>query len=151
MIQRIQTVYLIIVAGIMLATLFLPLGYIIVGLDVQLFNVFGIHSMAQPRELIIPWTLYYLPVCTVFFAILTLFFYKKRKLQINLCYLTLFSILLFYVFLFMYTYVPGERYALNITFVVGVVLPLVASVFGILAIRGIKKDEKLVRSLDRLR
>lgn len=151
MIQRIQTIYLVIVAGIMLATLFLPLGYLILGVDLQMFDVFGVHTMPETKEIITPWNLFLLPICTACLAIITIFFYKRRKLQINLSYLTLFSIALFYVFLFFYTYIPGIRYGSNITFVIGVVLPLIAAIVEILAIRGIKKDEKLIRSLDRIR
>lgn len=151
MIQRIQSVYLIIVAGLMLAMLFLPLGYVVVDLNIQVFNVFGIFSMTEPKVQVTPWALYLLPICSAVLSLITIIFYKRRKLQVNMCYLIIFSLLLFYVFLFMYTYVPGERYATNIEFVVATAFPLVSIILEGLAIRGIKKDDKLVRSLDRIR
>jgi hypothetical protein len=39
----------------------------------------------------------------------------------------------------------------QISFKTGVVLPLVAIILDYLAIRGIKKDEALIRSIDRIR
>jgi len=151
MIQRIQTVYLLIVAGLMLAMLFLPLGYVNQGLNIEMLDVFGLHAMDADATLVTPYTLYYLPICSGILALITIFFYKRRKLQINLCYLTIFSLVLFYVFLFMYIYVPGGKFPYNVEFVIATVFPIIAIIIEFLAIRGIRKDEKLVRSLDRLR
>ena len=83
---------------------------------------------------------------------LIIFFYRNRKKQINLCYLTIVIILGFSFWL-----VQTAKNALgDITlqfgnYGIGVILPSLAILFIILALRGIRNDEKLIRSADRLR
>ena len=125
MIQRIQTVYLFFVFCLMATLVFIPFSSsLMVSIDA---------------------------VAVAVLSLITVFLYKKRKLQINLCYLSLLLLVLIYIldFIFERQYLPfaelfrSDRY----TFI----FPFISIAFTYLAIRGIKKDEKLVRSLDRLR
>jgi FtsH-binding integral membrane protein len=85
-------------------------------------------------------------------AILCIFLFKKRKLQFRLSVLgVIFSI----GFLFI-EYLKVEEFKktnniLSGSYQIGALLPVVMIIFFILAARGIYKDEKLVKSLDRLR
>ena len=125
MIQRIQTVYLLLTFCLMAILVYFPFS-------------------SSPTMLISAGVIALL-------AFITIFLYKKRKLQIKICYL----ILLLLVVLYVLDYISGRQYlpltelfrTIRYTFV----FPLVAGIFVYLAIRSIKKDEKLVRSLDRLR
>lgn len=84
-------------------------------------------------------------------SLIALFFYKKRKIQLKITLtviiLTLILILLVIYYAFSATDgfqavpVPGYK----------MFLPLLILVFGILAYRGIRKDENLVSSYERLR
>lgn len=149
MIQRIQTVFLLLIAGLMLAILFFPLGCIVSPHDPLMIDVRGIHG--PDGSLVSEWALYILPVCSALLSIVSIFLYKRRKLQINICYLTIFSMVMFYVFFLMYTWTPGQSYAHDIRFYVTILFPAIGIILEFFAIRGIKKDEKLIRSLDRLR
>jgi len=124
MIQRIQTVYLILIASIMLALAFL--------------------SFENTAMLLIY-------VSIGIFASTTIFHYKKRPLQIKLCYLVLGLIIASYAISFVTSGFPTKESFCNITSIVLIVSPLVAFIFDLLAIKGIKKDDKLVNSLNRLR
>lgn len=86
-------------------------------------------------------------------ALICLFLYKNRKLQFRLSVLgVIFSI----GFLFLEYYVvenvfKPEKNVQTGSYQLGALLPLVMVVFFFLAARGIYKDEKLVKSMDRLR
>lgn len=85
-------------------------------------------------------------------ALVNIFLFKKRKIQVKLGHITTFLILFFYITAAVYFYSVGNRMGLGIESVLyGIILPVVALIFNLLAIKGIKKDEKLVRSLDRIR
>jgi hypothetical protein len=81
-------------------------------------------------------------------ALVALFLYKNRPLQLRLsfagCILSVINIILYY--LQTQKFVAGEG-SYNITAIVTLLVP----VFFLLAARGISKDQKLVKSLDRLR
>lgn len=86
-------------------------------------------------------------------AFVNIFLYKKRKQQIKICLITALLIVFYYVTTMVYltTYlnkIPTE-YTLSIQF--GIIIPVVALILDLLAMNKIKKDEKLVRSLDRIR
>ncbi len=124
MIQRIQTIYLILIAGIMLAMLFLSAA------SIPMCIIYGITGLL---------------------AFASIFYYKKRALQMQICYLVLGLIVLSYVVSFILFGIPTAASFSNTNSIIVIVLPLIAIIFDLLAIRGIKKDDKLVRSLDRLR
>jgi len=81
--------------------------------------------------------------------LITIFLYKKRKLQMALCWLSLVPV----IFAFCYTYfrwaTTDETY--DTIFYYGNISLGVSVVFILLAWFFIKKDEELVKSLDRLR
>ena len=47
--------------------------------------------------------------------------------------------------------IEGDSYELDVAYFIGMAFPLVNLVLEILAIRGIKKDIELLKSVDRLR
>ncbi len=81
-------------------------------------------------------------------AFIAIFLYKNRKLQLRITFSAL-LISIINIVLYYYQaqkFVAAER-SYSITAMAAVVIP----VFLLLAIRGIYKDHKLVKSLDRLR
>jgi len=129
MIQRIQTIYLLLILGLMASMLFLPIA------DIDSFS----------------WTLFAECSFTALLSLVTIFLYKKRKLQIKICYGILGLLILSYLIIFFNFWLPNYTSEAVVAFKIPVVFPFFAIVLDILAIRAIKKDEKLVRSLDRLR
>jgi len=130
MIQRIQTVYLLFVFCLMAMLVFIPFS--------------SLNSFAD--GFFIGYT-----AVTAIIAVVTIFLYKNRSMQIKLCYGMLALLVLIYIFYFIF-----NRQNFSFTELFGhvrytFVFPFISIIFVYLAIRGIRKDEKLVRSLDRLR
>ena len=87
-----------------------------------------------------------LTIASIGLASVIIFLYKDRKLQIKLCLL---GLLISGVTLFLY--IMGMKKILSSTPALWAILPLVVIVGYIMAFRNIRKDEKLVKSLDKLR
>jgi hypothetical protein len=141
MIQRIQSVWLLL-AGV---AAFLTLK----------FSFYSGHLIkdAQPRPIaFLPATgsilLTITTVATGLLALVTIFLYKDRKLQTRLSFVALLlsglNLVLYY--LEIKKFVPGEG-NYDLTAIIAIIVPVLI----ILAIRGIYRDQKLVKSLDRLR
>lgn len=61
MLQRIQTLYLLLIAALMTAVFFLPLAVVSSGEQVYTFDVAGLHTAATAPELVYPtWGLFVL-------------------------------------------------------------------------------------------
>lgn len=79
-------------------------------------------------------------------ALATIFLFRNRKLQLRLCYLGIF---LSVVLLTLYFLEMGNFYSGNIA--LWAVFYFAILISFILATKGVRRDEKLIRSLDRLR
>jgi hypothetical protein len=141
MIQRIQTLWLLIVAIAAFATytLTLYIGKIAGGAE-------KVFQLADDFLLVI------LIILLGILAIICLFLYKNRKLQFKL---SVFGVIFSIAFLFL-EYIRVESFKKNNliesgSYQIGALLPLIMVVFFFLAARGIYKDERLVKSMDRLR
>lgn len=152
MLQRIQTVYLLLIVVLFAATLFLPLAVLQAGDLFYRFDPTGLTTMGGEPELIYPtWGMFALTAIIALIALCTIFLYKKRILQIRL---SIFNALLMIGFygLFFY-YIMNIKADLGATMSVKFALsfPLISIILDYLAIRNIGADETLVRSLERLR
>lgn len=141
MIQRIQSVWLILAAAASLLTLKFSFysGNIIKDGQPKAFS----QLVATDSMLLTITT-----VATGLLALVTTFLYKNRTLQSRLCLVALLlsclNLVLFYIEVKKFVPLEGNY---DLTAVIAIVVPL----FIILAIRGIYRDQKLVKSLDRLR
>lgn len=159
MIQRKQTLFLALAALCVALMFVFPISvYSHPDLGEITFRVMG-PQLVDPDAPIVPKTL--LPLGAIAgLAILllgaTIFMYKDRRRQLrfaNFCYMVLLGL---FAAVFMsengmstYFGMKSSRYEGQVG--IGYFLPLVALVFTFLAVRGIKADEDLVRSADRLR
>ena len=147
MIQRIQTVYLFI-AALLVGFLYLfPFAEISTDGVVYLFNFQGIvqNGILKENGVAISVFIGIIMVLEVF-AIIS---FKNRKRQIRI---TVFSILLKLVLLgmfYFFTYYSFKE--AQISFKISVLFPVIAIILEYLAILAIKKDEALIRSIDRIR
>lgn len=138
-IQRVQSIYLL-VAAIIGSTLF-GLPFATAPAQQEGMLVDGAFDINDHIGLII------LTVVVVLLSFVTIFLYNNRVLQLNLGKLNivlLLGLLGLAGYLF-YTLPVATSLGL------GLVVPVVVFVLILLANRNIKKDEKLVRSADRLR
>jgi len=158
MIQRIQTVYLFL-AFIAIALLFaFPLAEFFSETGAYIFSITGLKNMV-PGEPDAFKSIVFLPMIIVaagiaLLSLYTIFQYKKRPLQVKLTSAGVFASIALIMGIF-FIYIPIIEKKINIVpnylDSIGIYLPLIALVFMVMANRAIKRDEKLVRSADRLR
>ncbi len=147
MIQRIQTVF-ILVAGLLIGSLYVQkFADIIVNNELHIFNAFGIFKNEELLFNGLP-ILIFIGIITVLHFV-AIFLFKKRILQIRVLAFTIILLLGLCGMFFYFTYASFDE--AKVAFKVAVALPVVAVILDWLAIRAIGKDEALVRSLDRLR
>lgn len=149
MIQRIQSLYLLIAIALMSCATKLPLLDIFSEGKDYIFNASGIHNGEETLLNTVP--LLILLIVTIIIDVITLFAYKKRFVQIRLLSFSMilkvgfYGLAAFYVFQIK----GGENFAMKAN--VTTVFPAIAIILSYLAYRGIIKDEALVKSLDRIR
>ena len=144
MIQRIQTVYLLLSLACAILLYFVPVWQSAAALIDEGMNVIG----AGTHLLLLP-----VPVLMVISHLLSIFTYKNRKRQKHFC---TGNILLYIIFLLgALLLIQLEHQFFQhfdlLEFRLGALLPVAGIVFNTLAVRGIRKDEALLRSMDRLR
>ena len=157
MIQRIQTVWLL-VASLTLFLLFLfpYLQYFDNFGTAMVIKVTGIYQgvsegVIQVKSFILQ------TIVTVVLALLplvTIFNYKDRKKQLQICYLNIFLVLLLGIWFYVTSSnaVAEVNKTLAIENIgIGALLAPLDIVFLFLAAKGIRNDEKLIKSVDRLR
>ena len=150
MIQRIQSIYLLAVAVLMIVCMCNPLGSVIAGENEisELSNL--CITTAEGIKDYAPWALFVLLLLVAGLALVTIFLFKKRMLQIRL---TIFSSILligYYVTLVVFvTTMLADDASFTPSWLV--CMPFAALVLNWLAIRSIGADEALVKAYDRLR
>ncbi|MDE5944534.1 MAG: DUF4293 domain-containing protein [Rikenella sp.] len=181
MLQRIQTVHLLVVVGLLTTMLFstfatiriapaMPAGtYESVGTDSTLTRVIVPEAGTEEEIVFDLWsirmngapavsTLYMsILVClTLAVAFVTIFLYRNRWLQVRLC-LAL-AVMLLGIEAFIILYIYKLRDALDtwsrtyaVDYSITDLFPIVALLFVYFAYRGISKDIALIKSLDRIR
>lgn len=162
MIQRRQSIYMFFAAVLSALLFFVPLATFVTGDNVMTFTVFGIDNPGEMLSLesITTWPLIVLAILMTLVPFITIFLYKKREKQVRLCRLNLLVNIIFIGLVFLYyendilmvvAAIEGDSYELDVAYFIGMAFPLVNLVLEILAIRGIKKDIELLKSVDRLR
>lgn len=151
MIQRIQSVYLLLVAILLVFAMCMPVGQFIGadGVTSYLFNPLGV-TLAD-GEFQSTWGLFGILLLGALIALCTIFLYRNRMLQVRM---TIFGSLLlvgYYIAFFVFMFVLKDD--LNASFQLGwaLCLPLVSIILNYLAFRGIYRDELMVKAADRLR
>lgn len=151
MIQRIQTVYLLVVAVLMVIMMSVPVGSFYTDKNIcEMTNL--LYQLPDGAVNYAPWALFVILVIVAAMALATIFLYRKRMLQIRL---TLFNtiVLVGYYVVLTYFIVNPDRVFDDYSFMPSwaVCLPLVSIILNWLAIRAIGKDEILVKAYERLR
>ncbi len=152
MIQRIQSLYLLIVVGLMVALAIVPVG-VLTGDDVRVqVGAFGVEVLQGSFQSSFPfWLVGTLAVFSAFVSFLTIFLFKKRSLQTTLCSFNGVLIVLFAVMYVVLYLVGWKGVELDFSLNYSVSFPVLALVFNIMATKAITKDIELLDSLNRLR
>lgn len=155
MIQRKQTLYLLVAAVLMALTLLLPLAtYFGQGSEFVLTGL-SVTDITDPGAPVAAFTPIYLTILLALAALLPLviiFLYKKRFLQVRLCFTE--TVLLIGAQGFVAYHVYNLYKSIDVvSWKIGIpsIFPLLALVFTILAIRAIVRDANLIKSLNRIR
>ena len=131
MIQRIQSIYLLVAA----------IAMTLISFKVPVYTLNESMFMAQDDT-----KMFILTIVGAIFSLLGLFMFKNRKFQMKLIRLTVLIEIIIGVRLFML--LNKFEVVLNNTLLFLMVFSLIAL---IMAYRGVKKDDDLVRSVDRIR
>jgi hypothetical protein len=149
MIQRIQTIFLLLVTGLLVASMCLPVGYFM-GTDAAQYT-FMPAGIAVKEQFHSTWGVLSILLLSTIISFATIFMYRNRMLQIRM---TIFcSVLLVGYYLTFLTFMFMLKSDLEASFRISwaLCLPLVAIILNYLAIRAIGRDEVMVRAADRLR
>ena len=151
MFQRIQTIFLVLAASAMLIASSTPLATFNYNYSEEVvFESMGIYLNGTLNDS--TWGLFAISIGSSVLALITIFLYKKRMLQIRLSIFNLVLMIGFYLFFgFIFYKVYSVEELLFNKIGVGLIMPLIAIILTILAIRRIGSDEALVQSLNRLR
>lgn len=150
MIQRIQSIYLLVVTILMIVCMCNPVGAILTpDNEISTFTNLCITT-PEGNSNYAPWALFVLLLIIALLALVTIFLFKKRMLQIRL---TIFSSILLIGYYVIFVVFVTTMLADDASFTPSwlVCLPFVALILNWLAIRSIGADEALVKAYDRLR
>ena len=150
MIQRKQSIWLLLAAAITLLCFILPYG--LSQTTVEASTTISETNLNAKSDI---WSAV-LTALSAAFSVIIIFLYKNRPLQMKLILVNM----LFYVGTTIYYYIHaskvelGHKVAIGLVgsqLYVGLLLPLISIFFLILAFSGVKNDDTLVKSVDRLR
>ena len=156
MIQRKQTLFLLLAVIVCALGLFFPIGSIApegMGTDSMVYNlgvVTGEGGLAVSATCI---PLFVLLSVTAILSLVTIFLYKNRKVQMSICKCTMLLQVLWvidYVLILLGIIpIPEVQGKMGIEF--AACLPIVSLILVAMAYKGVNDDEKLVRAADRIR
>ncbi len=156
MIQRKQTIFLLLVIIASAISFFFPLAEFIGAKDSVILFIQKAHSLV-PGSTFNQNGYFNLPLLSatgfvMLFSLITIFLFKNRKSQmqiIKMCILV--EIAMIGLFFFYYVSTLEKLTGGTAAYKTAVFMPLISLVFLVLAYRGVLQDEKLIRSADRLR
>ncbi|MFM2207666.1 MAG: hypothetical protein RL213_1641 [Bacteroidota bacterium] len=143
MLQRIQSLFLLLVVALSVLLFFLPVY--------ELPSAIPAVSTPQPYVLSGNTLLSIINGAVGVLTFICIFLFRNRNLQLRLANVNLLLICILIGLLFFLADTLGSTSNAPISYRYGSYLPLIQLIFTFLASRAIRKDEELVRSADRLR
>jgi hypothetical protein len=154
MIQRVQTIYLLSAALLIGSLFFVPLVEIVnVKGEVYRFDSGGLvqEGIQNPQVIYRNLSIILLSIFSVVFILVTIFQYNKRKRQIAFSKLNIFILLALSGIIgydvWRCVHIISGNYSLKVY----LLFPLIAIILIFVAIKAIIKDERLLKSVDRIR
>lgn len=154
MIQRIQTVYLALVAVLCTVCLCSTIGRFEGDVE-AMFTNFTFEGVSVPGGTG-PYALGIMLILVILLTVMSIFLFRHRMRQLRI---TIFTTILLVGYVGVYALMVWLYYQkltlsgadVHYQLAIGAVYPVICIIFNCMAIHGIRKDEALVRSLDRLR
>ena len=142
MIQRIQSIYLLLVIFLSIGAPFFLKLWVEADNVVLAFDLFAYESILYK---LVPISL----IISALLALITIFRYNDRQQQFVLGrIIILINLFLLGILIYLSLNIPGEIFSEK---GIGMFIPSIVILFSVLANKAIRKDENLVKSVDRLR
>jgi len=143
MIQRIQSIYLLIASALLWLEFILPFSK---SDDYKLGFFADMEFNISDHVLLVGLT-----SAAALLCIIIIFLYKNRNLQKSLIYLSIILGLAIYVVGFILLKQDTPDFANVSSLFAGTFLPIASIIFLVLSLRAVNKDQEIVKSMDRLR
>jgi len=142
MIQRIQSIYLLLVIFLSIGAPFFFKLWVEADNEVFAFDLFAYESILYK---LVPISI----IISALLALITIFRYNDRQQQFVLGrIIILINLFLLGILIYLSLNIPGEIFSEK---GIGMFIPSIVILFSVLANKAIRKDENLVKSVDRLR
>ena len=160
MIQRIQTLYLLLVVALGVTLCFVPVVQFVTPENAEVVRAWELTALGMTETTVteLPaielnglWGLFLASVIIPVLALVDIFLYNNRLLQARLNIFTIMLCLGYYGVLAIYIYLAKLVIDVDVYVMGWACLPLVCLVLTVMATRRILKDEAMVRAADRLR
>ena len=158
MIQRIQTLYLLLASVFYFCYWFFGLNWYQSGFKILQDNFSNDFVINSPILELILITTSYIPLVILIICVISIFSYKSRIKQILICKISLYLSLFmsFYTLFYFYFTLEGlvaimPSKSLEILLYAAILNPFVCSYLIYLALKSIRNDNELIESLDRIR
>lgn len=151
MIQRIQSIWLLLASAGLALLFFMPLFTVETeGTKAEVYNFIYSGFYDSQNNQISPSYVYTgVLAATLFLVFINIFLFKKRVLQMRICVFSGLMILVLIGLAIYYAYFSMEK--TSVAYEISFFMPVLSLIFILMARRGIFKDEMLVRSVDRIR
>ena len=158
MIQRIQTLYLLLASVFYFCYWFFGLNWYQSGFKILQDNFSNDFVINSPILELILITTSYIPLVILIICVISIFSYKSRRKQILICKISLYLSLFmsFYTLFYFYLTLEGlvaimPSKSLEVLMYAAILNPFVCSYLIYLALKSIRNDSELIESLDRIR
>lgn len=147
MLQRKQTIYMLLAVAAIIVCLCLPIARM--GGDLMQASSVCYNLGVYTSQGFIVRPVLFADLCVAAtLTLITIFLYSRRKLQVKLCKASIALCVLWYAY-YAYTVATASAQSAHPAF--AACLPLIAIVLLVIAIKGIRYDEKLIRDSERIR
>lgn len=152
MLQRSQSLYLFFVFILSILLFTGPLAFVSQEVGGLYLKHSGVFDLSGEKKDVSTWPLTVMISISVLVSLLSILSYLNRPRQMRLTLFQMFFNLGFIAIAYYYVFYMKNKYdGLQFVFQWRVVVPLIMLVLLVLAYRGIRKDELLVKAADRLR
>lgn len=151
MIQRKQTLFLLIAVVLNFLCLIFPIGEFIprgVGVNPLMYNLWIEDGQGSVSFASAP--LFWILFLETIVSVVTIFRYNNRRQQIKFCSLNILLLVLWYItyaIVFSLNSIEDGDFKLHMV----AIFPLISLILTMMAKRGVKADEALIRAADRIR
>jgi hypothetical protein len=154
MIQRIQTIFLLL-AAIAVGLMFIfPLADYANGSGVKfIFRYRGLYDFSGGKETLTTSSIPLAVLLTInlLLPLISIFMYKKRILQMRICVLNIILLLGSMGLIAFYVASSFSKIEASLNYRIFALMSVISLILHVMAYSAIKKDEKLVKSVDRIR